>query len=118
MYKGAFLHKPGANHECIAEQVAQFLVHCQERKKEGRQESKKAGVLIFDEVKVINRLIWNSRCQTIIGLYVTHTEQSSLSDIYQLPSNEDRVEQTSYILQFLLELKQMLYPCMQWFAYS
>ena len=32
---------------------------------------------------------------------MTHTEQSSLSDIYQLLSNEDRVEQTSYILHFL-----------------
>ena len=28
---------------------------------EGKQESKGDGVLIFDEVKVISRLMWNSR---------------------------------------------------------
>ena len=99
-YTGAFLHQPGANSECIADQVAQFLLHCQARQKEGKLESQKAGVLIFDEVKVISRLLWNSRSQTVIGLSMTHAEQSSLADVYQM-LNGDRVQQTSYILQFL-----------------
>lgn len=98
-YTGAFLQQPGANHECISEQVAQFLLHCQERQKEGK-ESQKMGVLIFDEVKVINRLLWNSRSQTVIGLSLSHVDQSSLADIYEM-LNDDRVHQTSYILQFL-----------------
>lgn len=68
----------------ISEQVAQFLLHCQERQKEGKKESQKAGVLIFDEVKVINRLLWNSRSQTVIGLSMSHVDQSSLADIYQM----------------------------------
>lgn len=49
-YTGAFLHESGANNEY---QVAQFLLHCQQRKENGK-ESHKVGVLIFDEVKVIN----------------------------------------------------------------
>lgn len=99
-YTGAFLHQPGANHDSISEQVAQFLLHCHRRKQEGKKESKKAGALIFDEVKVISRLLWNSRSQKIVGLSMSHSEQASLADIYQL-LKESHAEQTSYILQFL-----------------
>uniref|UniRef100_A0A1X7TCY2 Uncharacterized protein n=1 Tax=Amphimedon queenslandica TaxID=400682 RepID=A0A1X7TCY2_AMPQE len=35
-YTGAFLHQPGANHDSISEQVAQFLLHCHQRKQEGK----------------------------------------------------------------------------------
>ena len=36
--------------------------------KAGKQAPLGNSVLIFDEVKVISRLMWNSRSQTIIGL--------------------------------------------------
>ena len=100
-YTGAFLHQPGASNDCIAEQVSQFLIHCEKVKAEGKKESKKVGVLIFDEVKVISRLMWNSRSQTVIGLSMTQKDQSSLADIYQVLSDKDSVQQSSYILQFL-----------------
>ena len=74
---------PAANHDKISELVAQFLLHCHQRKQEGK-ESKKAGALIFDEVKVISRLLWKSRSQKIVGLSMSHSEQASLADIYQL----------------------------------
>ena len=67
---------------------------------EGKKESQKDGVLIFDEVKVINRLMWNSRSQKLIGLSMSSVEQSSLADVYQQISG-DRAQQTTYILQFL-----------------
>ena len=63
-YTGVFLHEPGANSCSIEAQVAQFVLHCRQRVSEGKKESKKEGVLIFDEVKIINRLMWNSRSQT------------------------------------------------------
>ena len=96
-YTGAFLH--GANHDSVSEQVAQFLLHCHGRKQEGKKESKRAGALIFDEVKVISQLLWNSRSQKIVGLSMSHSEQAPLADIYQL-LKESHAEQTSYILQF------------------
>ena len=40
------------------------------------------GVLIFEEIKVISRLMWNSRSQ-IIGLSMTHEEMASLADNLQ-----------------------------------
>lgn len=99
-YTGAFLHEPGASCESIKDQIAQFVLYCQQRQKDGKKESQKDGVLIFDEVKVINRLMWNSRSQKLIGLSMTHKEMSSLSDIYRT-MNGDLAQQTSYIVQFL-----------------
>ena len=99
-YTGVFLHDPGANSSCIADQVAQFVLFCKQQKTQGRQEPKGDVALIFDEVNVISRLMWNSRSQTLIGLSMGREELSSLSDVYSLLS-DDNVEQTSYILQFL-----------------
>lgn len=98
-YTGAFLHEPGISRDCIDDQLAKFILYCDQRKKEGKMESKKDGVLIFDEVKVISRLMWNSRSQTMIGLSMTRAEMSSLADIYQ--TIDEPVSQTEYILQFL-----------------
>ena len=39
-YTGAFLHSPDANSACIADQVAQFVLFCQQNKKEGKPDSK------------------------------------------------------------------------------
>ena len=58
------------------------------------------GALIFDEVKVISRLMWNSRSQIIIGLAMGAEEQASLHDVYQLFDSQKETEQTSYIMQF------------------
>lgn len=99
-YTGAFLHEPGANSCSIEAQVAHFVLHCQQRVSEGKKESKKEGVLIFDEVKVINCLMWNSRSQTLIGLSMRHDEMSSLGDIFRT-LDSDNTKQTSHILQFL-----------------
>ena len=59
------------------------------------------GVLIFDEVKVISRLMWNSRSQRIIGLAMGPEEMSSMHDVYQVVDEEGAAKQTSYIMQFL-----------------
>lgn len=84
-YTGAFLHDAGANSSCIADQVAQYLLFCHNLEKDGKKKSpKKDGVLIFDEVKVINQLMWNSRSQKMIGICMSHLDQSSLADIYQV----------------------------------
>lgn len=63
-------------------------------------DSKKAGALIFDEVKVIGRLMWNSRNQKIIGLSMNRTDMAALEDVYQSLS-DTKLQQTKYILQFL-----------------
>lgn len=81
--------------------MACYVLFCEGLKQDGKQESQKVGTLIFDEVKVISCLMWNSRSHKIIGLSMSHEELSSLADIYQVLSDDATIEQTSYILQFL-----------------
>ena len=59
------------------------------------------GVLIFDEVKVVCRLMLNSLCQKVIGLAMSSNDLASLQDIYQLIEGHAKAHQTSYIMQFL-----------------
>ena len=59
------------------------------------------GVVVFDEVKVISSLIWNSRDHRIVGLTMTEKDQASLHDVFRYFSDGHRTQQTSYILQFL-----------------
>ena len=75
-----------------------FVTEC---KQSGKNLPCADGVLIFDEVKVISRLMWNSRSQNVIGLAMTVEEQASLHDIYEMFKGDEKVCQTSYILQFL-----------------
>ena len=99
-YTGAFLHEAGASSSCIAGQVANFMIYKDECLKNGKREPKGDGVLIFDEVKVVCQLMWNSQNQKLMGLAMTHDEQASLLDIYKY-INHSQAEQTSYILQFI-----------------
>ena len=66
-----------------------------------KREPQGDGVLIFDEVKVISRLMWNSRSQKLIGLAMSPEDMSSLHDAYQIVNEDTATKQTSYILQFL-----------------
>ena len=99
-YVGTFLHPPGASSACLIDQVAQYVLFKEKAKSEGRQEPKSDGILVFDEVKVVTRLMWNSKSQRLIGLAMSSDEQASLHDVYQF-LNDDKALQTSYILQFL-----------------
>jgi len=83
-YTGTFLHSPGANNNCIVDQVARYIAFKEECRVNGKQEPKADGVLIFDEVKVACQLLWNSRNHQLIGLAMTQKDLSSLNDIYRI----------------------------------
>ena len=61
----------------------------------------KVGVLVFDEVEVISRMMGNSRSQTMIGFAMSYEEMSSLMDVYQSIASDARTKMTTYIVQFL-----------------
>ena len=100
-YTGCFLHDSGASWESISKQVEQFEQFKSMCKATGKLVPMADGVLIFDEVKVISRLMWNSRSQTIVGLSMTAEDQASLHDVYKLFDKDKAAEQTAYIMQFL-----------------
>ena len=73
-------------------------------KKKGQVLPEGDGVLIFDEVKVIARLLWNSRSQRMVGLAMTHEDMSCLHDVYQALDPDALTKSTTYILQFYGEI--------------
>ena len=85
----------------MAKEAERFIAFKQQCVVDKKLEPQGDGVLIFDEVKVISRLMWNSRSQKIIGLAMSPDEMSSLHDAYQLVNEDTATKQTSYILQFL-----------------
>ena len=100
-YTGCFLHEGGASWENISKQTEMFEQFKSSCEASGKLVPKADGVLIFDEVKVISHLMWNSRSQTIVGLAMDAEDQATLHDVYQLFHKEKTVEQTAYIMQFL-----------------
>jgi len=71
-YTGAFMHNPGARKQCIASQVAHYVLFKEQCREFGKQEPKSDGVLIFDEVKIACQLMWNSHSHQLMGLAMTH----------------------------------------------
>ena len=100
-YTGAFLHEPGASSQSIARQAKVYKSFQAEEVKQGKHEPTSDGALIFDEVKVVSSLLWNSWNQKLVGLAMTSKEQASLHDVYQMLDGSETTQQTSYILQFL-----------------
>ena len=73
----------------------------QERQLNKQPAALATGVLVFDEVKVVSKLMWNSRNQQLIGLAMNPEEMASLLDVYRSYSDADQGKQTTYIMQFL-----------------
>ena len=100
-YTGAFMHEAGAASESISKQVDKYKIFQQSCETEKKLKPKSIGVLIFDEVKVVSSLVWNSRSHQIVGLAMTEEIQASLHDVFQSFDKNHCTKQTSYILQFL-----------------
>ncbi|XP_014674013.1 PREDICTED: uncharacterized protein LOC106814229 [Priapulus caudatus] len=69
--------------------------------RQGRPKPTGEGVLILDEVKVIGKLMWNSKNHEIYGLALTHNELTSLHDVYQSLDKQQKIQPAQNILQFL-----------------
>ena len=100
-YTGAFLHEAGASLDTIVKQTEIYRAYICTCEREGKSVPQSDGVLIFDEVKVITGLIWNSRNQSIIGLAMSEKDQASLHDVFQTINPDNHIQQTDHILQFL-----------------
>ena len=100
---GVFLNGPGAFEDSIQKQAIQYESFKDEQlsKNPHAPQPMGDGVLIFDEVKVVSRLLWNSRNQEVIGLAMNPEDMSSLHDVYTLLGSDQQPQQATYILQFL-----------------
>ena len=59
------------------------------------------GILIFDEVTVQSKVMWNSKTNEILRLTVSKDNLHSLHDMYASVKDEKGLQMTSHILQFL-----------------
>lgn len=88
---------PGINHNYLCEQQQKYEELKIQTQNKGSPIPKGDGLLIFDEVKVIEKLIWNSKNHKFIGFAMEEKEFPLLNDI----SNEvSEPKPTQYILQF------------------
>lgn len=91
----------GASHEKLAQEAKCFNEFKLQWIAEKLKMPQRDGVLIFDEVKVVCQLMWNSHSHQLVGLAMCHEELASLTDVYQLLNPNYQSQQTTYILQFL-----------------
>lgn len=92
---------PGRCDDYLGEQMKKYAAMCEELRKNGKPVPDAFGALIFDEVKVISKILWNSKNNSLIGLAMSPEELSCLHDIYMHVDGNCKRQNTNYILQFL-----------------
>ena len=100
-FLGNHLDAPGECEKYLANEERKYTAMCQQLKSEGKPVPDGNGVLIFDEVKVIAKVLWNSKNNALIGYAMTPEEMSCLHDIYLNLEDCGRPKKTNYVLQFL-----------------
>ena len=79
-----------------------YKLFSEKKKAEKKRVPVGVGALVFDEVKVISRLMWNSRNQQMIGIAMHAEDMASLLDVYSTYDDMGhKADQTNYIMQFL-----------------
>jgi hypothetical protein len=101
--KSAKYHdKPGVNHGYLHEQSTKYKMQAEELVAKGHPEPQCDGVLIFDEVKVINKLAWNLKSREFVGLAMSDEEAPHLHDIFRgVSANGTESQPAQYVVQFL-----------------
>ena len=93
-------HSPGINEEYIEEKGKENALFCDENISRGRKKPLGLGVLIYDEVKVMAKVMLNMKNEQFIGLAMSESEMTHLHDIYHCLASKDPVP-AEYVLQFL-----------------
>ena len=69
-----FLQKPRICHDYLSEQQKAYSEYKTEQRKKCGKDPLGIGVLIFDEVEIINKLIWNSKMHAFVGIAMEESE--------------------------------------------
>lgn len=94
------LDKPGISNTYLESQRKLYAKIKNEQEEKGLQVPLGEGILIFDEVRVIGKIMWNSKNHEITGYAMSELDFTMLGDIYEQISGAKENE-TRYILQFL-----------------
>lgn len=96
-----FNHEPGTDNNIMRLERDKYTAHTESLEKLGHKKPMGVGLLIFDEVKVISKVIWNSKSHEFIGTAMTPKEESSLCDLYENDGSENQLQGASYVVQYL-----------------
>ena len=72
------MYGPGPCEENLRKQVGLYKGFTEKKKADKKHVPIGVGALVFDEVKVISRLMWNSRSQQMIGIAMHAEDMASL----------------------------------------
>ena len=95
------IDEPGDCSNYLLQQAKKYEMMCAEIQSKDKPIPDGYGALIFDEVKVIAKVLYNSKNNALIGFAMSPDELSSLQDIYLHLDPNCRKKKTNYILQFL-----------------
>ena len=100
-----YVDEPGINHEYMSKQRARYTEFKTQVKHQGKKEPLGEGILIFDEVKIIDKVIWNSKSESFIGLAMSEEDFVQIKDLCSKQNDEQEAPQyiiyAQYILQFM-----------------
>lgn len=99
-FTGAYNEKPGWCEESMLSQYQRYQHFCEQKEKNGSLKPESDGILVFDEVKVISKVLWNASSEEISGLCMSDADLAGLHDIFQ-DVKSTSTARTSYVLQFL-----------------
>ena len=99
-YTSVCNHDAGIIRDYIEEKSKEYVDFANETLKNGYQMPTGAGVLIFDEVKVMAKVMFNAQSEKIMGLALTVDEMKGLHDIFVKLAAKDPMP-AEYILHFL-----------------
>ncbi|XP_065177045.1 uncharacterized protein LOC135806751 [Sycon ciliatum] len=99
-FTGAHLDNPGWCEDNMVFQLQKYSNFKKVAEAEQRLVPTGDGVMVFDEVKVVSKVLWNSKSQQIYGLSMTSDDLSSLHDVYT-DLKDEKTDRTEYILQTL-----------------
>ena len=79
----------------MAAEAERFAQYVDEYSKQEKKKPQGDDGIIFDEVRVVSRLIWNSRSRHVIGFAMSPNDMASVHDVYQILDEEVNKKQTS-----------------------
>ena len=96
-YKSSFREQPGEIESRLQEEQKMYAERKREMAAQGKLLPLGEGILIFDEVKVVAKLQWNSRDNSLVGYAMTTEDMTSIADLYE-SIDQDSSLKTDYIL--------------------
>eukprot|EP00117_Sycon_ciliatum_P049175 scpid67563/ scgid34906/ len=100
-FTSARIDKPGWCEEGIHYQQQRYQQHQERSEASGSLKPLGEGLIIFDEVKVVSKVLWNSKSEEIYGLAMTDEDMASLNDIFYELGSVDNTNRTEYVLQVI-----------------